>query len=116
MPGRTISRLHDIVDAIEQIDLMLQGKTLSELSDNRVLRAAFERFLEIISEAARHLPDQLKNSQPEISWRRIADLGNHLRHAYHRTDPESLWRIYADGHLRELKAAVVRILRNATHE
>lgn len=46
MPERTISRLRDIVDAIEPIELMLQGKTLSELSDNRVLRAAFERFLE----------------------------------------------------------------------
>ena len=58
--------------------------------------AAFERFLEIISEATRHIPIALKEFRPEIPWRRIADLGNWLRHVYDRVDGPLLWAIYTD--------------------
>jgi uncharacterized protein with HEPN domain len=56
-----------------------------------MLRLAVERLLEIISEASRHIPVDMKAKEPKINWRRLADLGNWLRHAYHRTDPGFLW-------------------------
>jgi len=52
-----------------------------------MLRLAVERLLETISEALRHIPVDMKAKEPKINWRRLADLGNWLRHAYHRTDP-----------------------------
>ncbi len=61
MDGRTVYRLHDIVDAIDQIDQLLEGKSFADLQADRVVRAAFERFLEILSEASRHIPDELKS-------------------------------------------------------
>ncbi|MGL4491038.1 MAG: HepT-like ribonuclease domain-containing protein [Rhizobiaceae bacterium] len=106
MVDRTIFRLRDIVDAIDQIEELLADRTFSEVFSNRVLRAAFERFLEILSEASRHIPSELKEEAPEIPWQDIAAIGNHLRHAYHRVDFEILWRIYEDGQLNELRAAV----------
>ena len=110
MGDRTVYRLRDIVDAIEQIDKLLAGQRFSDLEADRVLKAAFERFLEILSEASRHIPDDLKQRAPEIPWRRIGDIGNHLRHAYHRTDAEILWNIHADGELHSLRSAIVRFL------
>lgn len=83
MNSRTEYRLNDVVDAIEQIELLLKHKTFDDVQTDRPLKAAFERFLEILSEAARHIPDRLKNAEPSIPWKRIADIGNHLRHAYH---------------------------------
>ncbi|MBB3978993.1 uncharacterized protein with HEPN domain [Rhizobium azooxidifex] len=71
-----------MLDAIEQIERMLAEKTLEDLNGDRYLRAAYERFLEILSEASRHVPPDLKDAFPDIPWRRIADIGNHLRHAY----------------------------------
>ena len=41
---------------------------------------AVERLLEIISEASRFVPPDEKAQQPNINWRRLADLGNWLRH------------------------------------
>ena len=73
------------------------------------MKAAFERFLEILSEAARHIPDELKITEPDVEWRQVADIGNHLRHAYHRVDAEILWLTYENGKLAELKNAVKRI-------
>lgn len=46
MEDRTIFRLRDIDDAIGQIKLLLTGKVFADIQSDRVLRAAFERFLE----------------------------------------------------------------------
>jgi uncharacterized protein with HEPN domain len=103
MSDRVVYRLGDIVDAIDKIDTLLQGRTFSDLQRDPFAEAAFERFLEILSEASRHIPDSLKASAPEIEWRRLADIGNHLRHAYNRVDAEILWNLHADGRLAELR-------------
>ncbi|HEY6633545.1 MAG TPA: HepT-like ribonuclease domain-containing protein [Rhizobiaceae bacterium] len=110
MNDRTIYRLQDIMDAIDQIDGLLEGKTFEDAQADRVLRAAFERFLEILSEASRHIPDELKQLEPDVPWRRIGDIGNHLRHAYQRVDAEILWNLYAGGSLARLRSVVAEFL------
>jgi uncharacterized protein with HEPN domain len=112
MDDRTVFRLRDIIEAIDQIDLLLKDKDFSGLSRERVTKAAFERFLEIISEASRHIPPDLKAEAPQIPWPLIAGIGNHLRHAYHRVDAEILWRLYKDGDLVTLRRAVAVFLVN----
>ena len=73
---------------------MLADKVREDLDREPITRAAFERFLEIPSEASRHLPKDDKARFPDVPWSQIADLGNHLRHAYHKVDAEILWAIY----------------------
>ena len=111
MAGRSVFRLRDIIDAVDQIESLLEEKTFADIIADRVLRAAFERFLEILSEASRYIPSELKEGSPEIPWPDVAAIGNHLRHAYHRVDFEILWRIYEDGELFELRAACVGYLK-----
>lgn len=110
MVDRTISRLRDIIDAIDQIESLLGGKSLDDMLGDRVMRAAFERFLEILSEASRHIPADLKAGRPEISWRRVGDIGNHLRHAYNRVDAEILWNLHAEGELARLRRVIEAIM------
>jgi len=55
----------------------------------------------MIGEAARHLPDALKDTRPEVPWRKIHGLGNLLRHDYRHIDPEVLCSIVA-GPLTDL--------------
>jgi uncharacterized protein with HEPN domain len=112
MADRTERRLRDMLDAIEQIEGMLAEKTLEDLNGDRYLRAAYERFLEILSEASRHVPPDLKDAFPDIPWRRIADIGNHLRHAYQQIDTEVLWNIHPGGELDLLRSAVEQFLRS----
>lgn len=94
MTDRAVFRLRDMKENIQHIRALLDGKSLDDLTSDHVARAAFERFLEVMSEASRHVPDDWKAEHDRIGWRQIADLGNHLRHAYHKTDFEILWNVY----------------------
>lgn len=109
MSDRTVFRLRDIVDSIDRIDRLLRESDFDGLRQDRVKQAAFERFLEILSEASKHVPESLKSAEKAIPWRRIGDIGNHIRHAYHRVDAEILWNVWAGGDLALLRDAVLRM-------
>jgi uncharacterized protein with HEPN domain len=76
-------------------------------ADRRV-RQLVERNLEIISEASRRLPEQVKTTEPGIPWREIAGIGNVLRHDYGEVRAEVLWGVRTHR-LAALKASVQRI-------
>ena len=79
-----ILRLTDIVEAIELIKAEMAEVTLAAFEADRRKRWLVERGIEIISEASRHLGDELKARHPDIAWPKMAGIGNILRHGYHR--------------------------------
>ena len=54
--------------------------------------------------------DDWKHAFPEVPWRQVADLGNFIRHAYHKIDLDVLWAIYTDD-LDRVESAVDRLLQ-----
>lgn len=90
------ARLRDIIEAIDHIYAETRGVRLEAFEADWRKRWIVERGIEIISEASRHLPDALKARHPEIPWRKVAGVGNVLRHEYERTAPEVLWRVAQD--------------------
>ncbi len=94
MVGRIVSpRLADIVEAIERIGRVLNGVSLEAFEQDWEKRWLIERGVEIISEASRHLPDDIKKRQPGIPWAKVAGIGNVLRHDYDRAAPDVLWKL-----------------------
>jgi uncharacterized protein with HEPN domain len=86
-------RLLDIIEAIELITQDTAGVTLDAFKADTRKRRMIERCIEIISEATRHLDDELKARHPLIPWRKIAGIGNVLRHEYERIAPDIIWRV-----------------------
>jgi len=109
MSERAVLRIGDIKDNIAAIRELLEGRSATDIEKDRVARAAFERFVEIVSEASRRLPEAWKAEHGDISWRRMADIGNIIRHAYDAVDLPMLWRIYQDD-LDPLETAVDAML------
>jgi uncharacterized protein with HEPN domain len=103
-------RLHDILEAIEGIESTAAGMTFAEYEQSWPIRRAVERGIEIISEARRHVPDELKLQYRHIYWREIAGIGNLLRHEYGRIDDRIMWRV-VQKYLPELKIAVLDMLK-----
>ena len=110
MPPSLGDRLAHILTAIEDIRALLLGRSRADFEADRMRRVAVERMFEIISEASRFIPEDMKAKEKDIAWQRMADLGNWLRHAYHRIDAEILWNI-AQNDLEPFKRFVEQIVR-----
>ena len=89
-------RLADIIEAIERIRRVLDGVTLEAFEQNWEKRWLIERGIEVISEASRHLTDDIKERRTEIPWSKVAGIGNVLRHAYDHVAPDVLWKLAQD--------------------
>ena len=93
----TTDRLRHIKESIDNIRKLIDGKTIDEVQSQKDTRAALERYLEIVSEASRHVPDAWKGSfGPDVPWWEIAAFGNILRHVYEQVDMSVLWSVYKD--------------------
>jgi uncharacterized protein with HEPN domain len=110
MPPTLADRVRHILEAIEEIERALAGKSLQEFSADRFLRAGIERLLEIVCEALRHLPDDVKGKETAVAWPKMIDFGNRPRHAYRRIDSEIVWNVIQND-LPPLKTFVERVLR-----
>ena len=102
---RVSERLNHIREAIRGIQDTVAGLQRNTVIEHWTLRSAVERGLEIISEASRHLPEDLLQRYPNIPWHNIRGIGNFLRHAYSNIEPDILWEIVTD-HLDPLDKAV----------
>jgi uncharacterized protein with HEPN domain len=86
-------RLVDIVGAIERIESATKDLALDEFKATWERQWLVERGIEIISEANRSLPDEVKARHPEIPWKDVAAIGNILRHEYQRVVADVLWKV-----------------------
>ncbi len=114
MRPTVLDRLEHIGEAILDIRALLDGKTIEVFETERATRAAFERYIEILSAASRHVPSDLKARFPLIPWSDIANIGNHIRHAYDDVDVEILWNVYL-YELDALEAAVKEMASEANN-
>lgn len=102
---------HALVDMREAIDGILTataGRTLADYTGNWLLRHAVQRGIEIISEASRALPEDVKALRPEIPWPRVRAIGNVLRHEYFGLSDQVIWGVVIDE-LPRLRAAVAAL-------
>lgn len=86
-------RLTDIVEASGLIRREMEGVTLDAFEADIRRRWLIERGVEIISEASRRLPDDLKMRYPEIPWSKVAGIGNVLRHDYEKVAAGVMWTL-----------------------
>jgi uncharacterized protein with HEPN domain len=81
-------------DILHHIDLAIRFAAGFELEAfKRDLKTiyAVTRCLEIISEASRRLPDNVKARHPEIAWKQMASAGNVYRHDYEDVAAGFIW-------------------------
>jgi uncharacterized protein with HEPN domain len=105
------SHLRDIRESIQLIEEFVSGMDLEDFRDDSKTRAAVERKILIISEAAVRLGDEAERLCPGVPWRDIRGIGNWLRHQYDRVDVETVWNTIQDDP-PPLKAAVEKFLNS----
>jgi uncharacterized protein with HEPN domain len=81
----------DILRAIALVEDFVGDMTEADYSKDSKTRAAVERELQIITEAAFRLRPEDETLCPGPDWTAWRGMGNLLRHAYHRIDDSVIW-------------------------
>lgn len=102
-------RLLHIRDEIAGVSATITGMDFESFDHSYSAVRTVERALQIISEAAKSLPDELIAQHGAVDWVRIRALGNFLRHEYHFVDHAQIWSI-ATEKLPELAPAVEEMI------
>jgi uncharacterized protein with HEPN domain len=84
--------LTDIQHHIRMAQGFVAGMNYETFKDDDLRLYAVTRCLEIISEASRRLPDELKARHASIEWRDMAAAGNIYRHEYEDVAARRVWR------------------------
>ena len=81
MPREYKLYLEDILNSIIRIKEYTENLTLKSFSKNILIQDAVIRNLEVIGEAVKNIPDEVKRKSESIKWRKIAGLRDILIHA-----------------------------------
>lgn len=102
--------LDDILQAIQKIEKYTKGLNADKLKKEDLVVDGVVRNLEIIGEAAKNIPQDIKKEHPDIEWKKIAGLRDILAHEYFGIDLEILWDIIKNK-LPELKDKVTPLMK-----
>lgn len=88
--------LEDMIGFCLKIQSYTDGMSQTGFIENTVTYDATLRNLELIGEAATHIPEKTQSAHPEIPWRLIIATRNRLIHAYLGIDDDTIWSIIVD--------------------
>lgn len=89
--------LEDILKSAVKVSRYTDGMSFEDfLADERTMDAVV-RNLEIIGEAAKNVPLEVRSRYPDIEWRKIAGLRDILSHTYFKVSEAILWDVVQNG-------------------
>ena len=97
--------VRDMVACCDHILMYAEGVSRETFDQRGMVFDAIVRNLELLGEAARQLPEDVRARAPEIEWRKLIDLRNVLIHGYFWIDGEILWDLIQNK-VRPLRIAL----------
>ena len=88
--------IQDMLRFAENVQAYSNGLDQEQFEADSLKYDAILRNLELIGEAARHVPDQVRRDHQGIPWRQLVATRNRLIHGYLGIDNDTLWSIVAD--------------------
>ena len=109
MHRTALQYLDDVLEAIRNIEEDTRGISFEEFIADRRRRDAVIRNFEVIGEAVKNIPLDIKDKYPGTDWKKIAGFRDVLTHAYFGIKPTILWDNIVN-HLPALKSEIQKII------
>lgn len=101
-------RLRDVLEAIERIERYRQrGRAAFE--QDELIQSWFLRHIQIIGEAARAVPEDVRQRVSKVPWREIIGMRHILVHNYFAIDLDAVWEVVNED-IQKLRPAIEEAL------
>ncbi|MCU0934010.1 MAG: DUF86 domain-containing protein [Thiobacillaceae bacterium] len=88
--------LDELIEAAENAMRFAAGEERQAFQPGQLVFEAIVRQIEIIGEAAAHLPDDFQARSPAVPWANLISMRNRLIHGYFAIDPDIVWSVVHD--------------------
>ena len=109
MPRTSELYLRDIIECCENVREYIGSQSFDKFSGDRKTIDAVVRNLEIIGEAVKNIPDEVRQTRPEIEWKKVARFRDVIVHHYFKVDLEVVWDVVTNR-LPEIETAAGEML------
>jgi uncharacterized protein with HEPN domain len=93
MPSRNWKiRIADILESVHRIQRYTKGMTYDQFEDDEKTVDSVLRNLEIIGEASRHVPREIKDRHKDLPWVEMNTMRNIVVHEYHGVNLKIIWQ------------------------
>lgn len=103
--------IKDIVEYMERAEEHVEGLSHEQFLNDRKTCDAVIRCIEVMGEAAKNIPDDIRSKYPSIPWRDIAGMRDKIIHGYFIVDFEEVWLAVKED-IPKLKPLIRKVLED----
>ena len=103
--------VRDILQNMRDAEDFIQGLTYEQFAPDKKTVNAVIRSIEVIGEAAKHVPTSIRSKYPDVPWKEMAGMRDKVIHFYFGVDLETVWLVVKER-IPAIKPIIQEILRD----